>query len=316
MADAKLVLGVDMGGTDVKFGLVDSNGKVVRKAKHPTQPELGPERVMELIAKHARELAGGDQVAAFGMGVPGPMNSREGILYEPPNLAGWVNVPVGDILKRHLNMPVFVNNDANAAAFGEFWVGAGLEANTMILFTLGTGVGGGIILDGELYTGPDDTAGELGHMIIDVNGPKCGCGNNGCLEAMASATAVRRMVLEARAAERETLIDVPDGQEEEFGAKIVYDAAVKGDQLAMEIWTGVGRALGIAAATCINMLNPDMIVYGGAVAGAGEYIMKPLRETAIANSFKKPGERAKICTATLGPDAGIIGAAGLAMKHA
>jgi glucokinase len=304
-----------MGGTDVKYGIVDSNGRVVRRSKHPTEAQLGPERVIELIAKHALELAGDDEVVTLGMGVPGPMNSREGLIYEAPNLPNWINVPVAAMLREHVKMPVFLNNDANAAAYGEFWIGAGRDVDTMILFTLGTGVGGGIILNGELFHGPDDTAGELGHMIINFNGPLCNCGNHGCLEAYASATAVKRMLNEALAQGRKTIIEAPSDGVEEFGAIEVYKAALAGDELALEIWRKVGEALGYAAATCINVLNPDMLAYGGAVAGAGEFILKPLRETALANSFKKPGEHVRIEAATLGADAGIIGAAGLALKN-
>lgn len=312
MSGEKLVLGIDLGGTDCKFGLIDDKGQILRKIKHPTEVNRGPDGVLNLIGKHALELVGSDRVDSIGMGVPGPMSSVEGIVYETPNLK-WTNVPVRDILQKITGLPVALNNDANAAAYGEFWVGAGRDVQTMILFTLGTGVGGGIILNGELYCGPDDTAGELGHMIIDMGGPECGCGNHGCLEALASATAVKRIVREAINSGVKTTIRLPEG-DDAFGARLVYDAAVAGDEFAIKVLHDVGYALGIGAATIINVFNPEMIVYSGAMANAGDFIFKPLREAAVANSFDKPGSRAKICLAELGNDAGIIGAAGLALK--
>jgi glucokinase len=225
---AKLVLGIDLGGTDCKFGLMDETGHIVRKAKYPTRGELGPQGVLENMAENARKLMGDDVMRAVGLGVPGVMSSARGFVYEAPNLPGWVNVPVGAMLSQALGLSVAVNNDANAAAYGEFWAGAGRAVETMIMFTLGTGVGGGIILDGKLYTGPDDTAAELGHMCVKYDGPRCGCGAFGCLEALASATAVRRMVMEALAAGRSTRIEIPDN-ELELGAKAVADAAMAGD---------------------------------------------------------------------------------------
>lgn len=308
----KLVLGIDLGGTDCKYGIVDSQGNVVRKAKFPTEVERGPEGVIELMARHAREVIGSDDVKSVGLGVPGPMSSREGIVYETPNL-GWNNVPAKRILEGHLGLPVAMNNDANAAAYGEFWAGAGRSVNTMILFTLGTGVGGGIILDGKLYVGPDDTAGELGHIVINYqDGPICGCGNRGCLEAYASATAVKRMVREGLAKGVKTIIQLPKS-DEEFGAKLVYDAAVQGDAFAIDIFKQVGVALGVGAASIINIFNPDMIAYSGAMAGAGDFIFTPLVEAAKSFAFEKPFSRVQIVQAKLGSDAGIIGAAGLAL---
>jgi glucokinase len=309
-----LTLGIDLGGTDCKYGVVDDSGKLVRTAKHPTESHLGFEGVIDRIALHARDLVGSDRVDRVGMGVPGPMSSRSGVVFESPNLPGWVNVPVRRALENRLGIPVALHNDANAAAFGEFWAGAGQGCRNMVQFTLGTGIGGGIIVNGELYVGADDTAGELGHMIIDFNGPPCNCGSHGCVEAYASATAIRRIVREALAGGTRTAIRIPDDAEEAFGAKIVHDAALAGDEFAISVLRRVGEALGIAAANVINVLNPERIVYSGAMIGAGEFIFAPLRETACARAFRLPAERAEICIAKLGRNAGIIGAAGLALK--
>ena len=314
---AKFTLGIDLGGTDTKFGIVDGEGRIVRSAKSPTPAEQGPEAVLEAIAVHARDLmqSSGHQVGSAGMGCPGPLSSKLGIVFETPNLPGWDNVPAQKILEEKLQLPVALNNDANAAAYGEWWVGAGRDVDTMILVTLGTGVGGGLILDDELYVGPDDTAGELGHMIINFDGPVCGCGNKGCIEAYASATAIRRDVKEALAKGVQTMIEIPEGAEDDFGSRVVYDAAMKGDPFAVELFRKVGFFLGIAAGSLINTFNPEMIAYGGALSNAGDFIFKPLEETARANAFETPAQRCKIVRATLGNDAGIIGAAGLAVKR-
>jgi glucokinase len=308
------MLGIDIGGTDIKYGLVDAQGNVVFKTKYPTCGHLGFEKVMERVAGHARDIIGGHKVRGVGMGVPGPLNSAEGIVHRAPNLSGWENVPARARLEQLLGLPVVVHNDANAAAYGEFWAGAGRGCRTMVLFSLGTGVGGGLIIDGKLYTGPDDTAGELGHMIIDMDGRLCNCGSHGCLEAYASATAVRRIVREAMAAGVATSIQIPAGEEETFGARVVYEAAVAGDAFARQVLHDVGRALGMAAASIINILNPERIIYSGAMIGAGDFIFEPLRQFAHDRAFKRPAERAQIMIAQLGADAGMIGAAGLAYQ--
>jgi glucokinase len=313
----QLVLGIDLGGTDCKFGIVDARGRVIHSSKNPTHAELGPEGVIDGIASHARNLLSIHKVKAIGMGVPGPMSSRLGVVFETPNLPGWVNTPAKKMLEDRLQVPVTLNNDANAAAYGEYWAGAaaGIDMECMVLFTLGTGVGGGIILDGKLYVGPDDTAGELGHMCINFDGPKCGCGSHGCIEAYASATAIRRDVKQALAAGTKTAIHIPEGAEDDFGAKVVYDAAVAGDEFAIELFRRVGDALGVATATVINILNPNMIVFGGALSNAGDFIFNPLKARVALNAFKTPAESVQIVRARLGNDAGIIGAAGLAMHH-
>lgn len=309
-----LMLGIDLGGTDIKFGIVDESGRLLHKAKYPTHAHLGFEGVIRRVADFAREVIGNHDVAGIGMGVPGPMSSALGVVYEAPNLPGWENVPVRDRLQELTGLPVVLHNDANAAAYGEFWAGAGRGCTNMVLFSLGTGVGGGLIINGDLYTGPDDTAGELGHIPIDYNGRPCNCGSRGCVEAYASATAIRKIVREALANGVETSLRIPEGEEETFGARLVYEAALAGDAFAKQVLHEVGKALGIAAAAIINILNPERIIYAGAMIGAGEFIFAPLREYARARAFRRPAERAEILIAELGPDAGIIGAAGLAFR--
>lgn len=319
----KTMLGIDLGGTDCKIGLIGSSGQVLAQGKFPTQSHLGPDGVLENIARQARAFLTNDcgfhpLPQAVGMGVPGPMSSRHGIVYEAPNLPGWVNIPVAEKVSSHLKLPVFLSNDANAAAWGEYWGGAAARnpgLTSMIFYTLGTGVGGGIILNGQLLEGPDDTAGELGHMVIDTrpDAPLCGCGNRGCLEALASATAVRRRVLELQKAGEVGLMEIPESGE--FGARVVFDAAEKGCIVAKGVFREVGTALGVAIANMINALNPELILLGGAMAGAGRHVLDPLLTTAQANSFAKPFQRVRIEQAQLGADAGIVGAAGMAFRR-
>ena len=184
----------------------------------------------------------------------------------------------------------------------------------MVMFTLGTGVGGGIILDGQLYTGPDDTAGELGHMSIDPNGRPCNCGSRGCVEAYASATAIDRIVREGIAAGATTTVRLPEDPAAKLGAKAVAEAADSGDAFALKVWGDVAFALGVATANVVNIFNPDMVVFGGAMAGAGGLLFGPIRRVVRERAFDKPAGRASIEPASLGSDAGIVGAAGLALK--
>jgi glucokinase len=316
------MLGIDLGGTDCKIGLVDRTGRILAKGKFPTRSEMGPDGVLKNIAEEAKRFL--EEEGAFarpggvGMGVPGPMSSRHGIVYEAPNLPGWRNVAVASVVSQHLGWPVVLCNDANAAAWGEFWGASShrdVGVSSMIFYTLGTGVGGGIILNGQLLEGPDDTAGELGHMVIDIrpNAPQCGCGNRGCLEAIASATAVKRRVLEQQSRGDLGLIQIPaDGK---IGARTVFEAAERGCNVAKAIFHEVGEALGVAIANMINALNPELVVLGGAMSGAGHHILDPLRARAKANSFAKPFSRVRIEVARLGADAGLVGAAGMAFRQ-
>ena len=315
----QLVLGIDLGGTDTKFAIVDNTGAILRKEKFPTETHRSIDGVMSLMAERARYMIGDDPVLAIGLAVPAPVSSSDGILYQPPNLGPeWravKSVPVKDLFYKYLglDLPIILNNDANAAAWGEYWCGAGSDAKTMIMFTLGSGVGGGIVVDGKLFEGGDGAAGELGHMIVEMeNGAQCGCGNKGCLEAYASATAIKRMVGEALDRGEKTSIAIPPEGLGHLRAKEVFDAAQQGDTVAAAIIAKMTSAIGVACGTIINIFNPDMIVFSGGIAAAGDYLFNPVREKARSIAFERPSARAKIVPAILGNDAGIIGAAGMA----
>jgi glucokinase len=254
------------------------------------------------------------QVAAMGVGSPGPLSTRERIVYSAPNLPGWKNVPVTEILSKKLNCPVVLENDANAAAYAENWVGAGREASSMIMLTLGTGIGGGVVLNGEVWHGRDDAAGELGHMSINFNGPRCACGSYGCIEAYASAPNTVRRAMEGLEQGRDSTLRNLLDRGDEFTAKAIYDAAVDGDAYAREIIEETGTLLGIAVANFVNIFNPELVVFFGGLANAGEMLFEPTRCEAKRRALKPASETVKIVPAQLKKDAGIIGAAGCALK--
>jgi len=280
----RFVVGVDLGGTNLRAAVVDGEGKIYGRAKLSTEAHLGKTAVIERMAKTvegAIKDAGieRNKIVAVGVGAPGPLNSKTGVIIEAPNLPGWKEVPLKDELEGHLGIETFVENDANSAAWGEKWCGAGKDVDTLICFTLGTGVGGGLVIGGQLWRGIDDTAAEIGHMTILPDGPKCGCGNYGCLEALASATATARRAREAiEAGEKSLLADMCGGDLSKITAAMVYEAILKGDTLAEQIMRQTGVYLGIAIASLVNVLNPEMVVIGGGMSAAGDYLFKPIRE--------------------------------------
>jgi len=311
------VLGVDLGGTDTKLGLVSAEGQVMDQMKIATHSELGGEDTLRRIAGALDELLQHNllkrtDIRGIGFGSPGPLSTSRGVVIDTPNLA-WKNVPVRALLESAMGLPVVLHNDANAAAYGEFWKGAGRGSSVMVLYTLGTGVGGGICLNNDLLVGPGENAGELGHMVLDPKGPQCPCGHYGCLEAFAAAKAVVRDVLAALEAGEKTSLRKLDRKE--ITAKRVFEAACGGDAFAKRIWHDVGWHLGLASGNLINALNAEVFVFGGAMSGAWEFLHHAIVEGARASCIAMPLEKVRFVRAELGENAGIIGAAGLALKE-
>ena len=313
-------VGIDLGGTNIKGGLVRRDGSVVLRKSIKTEVNNGPDHVVSRIAILTRELLAeanvtADDVAAVCVGSPGPLDSTEGIVHEAPNL-GWLDLPLAAKLRRELNMQVFVENDANVAGFGEAWAGAARDAKCAIILTLGTGIGGGIVINGQVWRGVADTAAELGHMTIDYNGRACTCGNKGCIEAYASATAVAARMKEAVLSGRESSLknDIIAGKD--VDAEAIHLAAVAGDSLSREIFEETGRFLGIAVASFINIFNPDYVVLHGGMVNAGEMLLAPLRDEMKWRCFKSSQRNLHILPSELGGNAGIIGAAGIAFQRA
>src|SRR5262245_17196484 len=306
-------VGLDVGGTTMKGGVVDDDGRSLGKVSLPTEAHRGQaaglERMCETIRAAVDEAGIGlADVAAIGVATPGTMDIPAGVILDPPNLKPWQNVPVRDHVHRAFGLPTAFQNDANAAAMGEFWVGAGRSTHSMALFTLGTGVGGGIVIDGQVLTGRHSHGAELGHMKIEMTSPRqCGCGRWGCLEAYASATAVVRRAAEAlqRDGSRSALHRL-DGA---LTARAVFEAAAAGDALAQKLVEETAFYLAVGAVNTMHALDPDMVVFGGGMTAAGEGFLDRIRTHIRELAFPVCAERTQVRYAELGGDAGFIGAA-------
>jgi glucokinase len=324
-------IGVDLGGTNLRIAAVDSTGKTLRKITTSTEVGRGRDQVIGEMCAAIHQIviqeSGAGELAGIGIGIPGIIDMQTGMLHESPNLPGWHNYPVRDEIERRLQTTVMLENDANAAALGEKWLGAGAAVDDMCMFTLGTGVGGGVVMQGKIWHGMTGMAGELGHMAVYPDGAQCGCSNRGCLEQYASATAVKRMAVEKIASGHAPELARAMTENPEFSAKVVFQYAIQGDKQAQEIFRAVGRALGIIIADMINVLNLQMYVIGGGVSSAWEMFSPTLfaelrhrsfvyRATEPDNSLTAPQRRKTIITrALLGSDAGLIGAARLPMMR-
>ncbi len=314
----KAAIGVDLGGTNLRFGLVREDEKIISRRRTGTMATEGVEIVLERLTSGIQTLAMraesmGLEIAGIGIGVPGIISARDGMVRLSPNLPGWKDIPLRARLEESFPYPVYVENDANAYALGEYWFGAGKGAKSMVCITLGTGVGGGIILDGDIWRGADGMAGEVGHITVNPDGPLCPCGNRGCLERYSSATAVMEMAVSAASGSGKTAIKslLRNGM---LTPEAIANAAKKGDRAAARIYSEAGKYLGIAIAGLIDLLNMECVVIGGGMSGAWELFIGPLKEEVKARAFRIPAQRCRIARGKLKDDAGILGAAGLALK--
>jgi len=332
-------IGVDLGGTNLRIAAVDDKGHLVEKVTLGTKVSLGRDHVLndmcDAIQRLSHKYGNSGGLLGIGIGVPGIIDMQTGLLRESPNLPGWADYPVRDEIERRLSTMVILENDANVAAFGEYWLGAAKDRDSMAMLTLGTGVGGGIVLDGKIFHGMNGMAGEFGHTTVEPEGHPCGCGNRGCLEQYASATAVVRMAREAIRDNTSSALARAAGSDPEFSAKSIYNLAIQGDEDARRIFRRVGRALGIVLSGLVNALNLPIYVIGGGVASAWEAfaptIFEELRHRcmvyaatapsdplapmtgASAQVDPGPGSKTIITRALLGSDAGLYGAARLPM---
>lgn len=312
---SRTVLAIDLGGTNLRAAAVDENGSVLARARGRTPDAGPPEEVSEAIAAVADEcrssVEGRFEIAAVAAAVPATVNFEEGLMLKAPNLPSLDGFAMRDFLSRVFGVDAVVENDANSAAVGESWLGALRGIRNSATVTLGTGVGGGLIIDGSVFRGVDGTAGEIGHICVEPNGVRCGCGSRGCVEQYASATAIVRMVRDLSPEFADSALAACDG----LKASAVFEAARGGDRLARSVFEQMGRYLGIALADLINLLNPEAIVIGGGVAGAWEYFIAHVMEEIHGRAFREPAARARILKAELGDDAGLLGAARLAFDR-
>ncbi|MGH2783655.1 MAG: ROK family glucokinase [Actinomycetota bacterium] len=309
-------IGVDVGGTKIAGAVVDGDGAIVARRLVPTESDE-PTSIVAAILKVTRELkAAAPAAAAVGVGAAGLVDTKRGVILGAPNLA-YRNVPVRDTLGDRLGLPVVVDNDANVAALAEAIHGAGRGAGDQIMVTVGTGIGGGIIIGGHVYRGHYGVGAELGHIVIDPDGPICGCGNRGCWEAVASGTALGRLARQrVEGGAGADLLASVGGDLDAITGELVGEAALAGSPFAKDVVAEIGRLLGIGFASIVNIFDPEVIVVGGgAAAGTGELLLGPARESMLAHvlgiSWRTP---VRIVPAALGNDAGVVGAATLALE--
>src|SRR5690242_20002202 len=305
-----LVFAVDLGGTYLRIALVDGSGKIHQQSKQRTPKGESPDCVVNALVSEASKWSdnGGPSIVAASIMVPGTVDNKNATVVQAPNLHSLSNFPLKNVLEERLGWPVLVENDANAAAVGEMWLGAARGCRDVVSVTLGTGVGGGVILNGELWRGAHGSAGEIGHTTVDpFSGLKCKCGNVGCLELFASATAIVRMT-------RENLSLFPDSslKSDELTAKRVYEAGRAGDELALAVFSKFGMYLGIGLANLINLIDPEIIVITGGAANGWDLFASEMHRQVEERAFRTIAQQVRIARAECGDNAGLLGAARLA----
>lgn len=317
--EKKYSIGVDLGGTNIVSAIVNYQGEIVNSLKVPTLAERGKEatikRIIEAIHKNiVQSSVAPDNIIGIGIGAPGPLDIKRGIINFAPNLPGWRDVPLRKILEDEFNIKVVLENDANAAAWGERYFGAGQGVNNLVCFTLGTGIGGGIIIDGKIYHGNNYGAAELGHMTVNKDGPRCNCGNYGCLEAYSSATGIKNRIknrIKEGIKSKFLNFDNDDELFESLRLKLIFETARKGDKLTKSVVEEAISYLGIAIANIANILNPEMVVLVGGITNEGDKLLIPLKREVRKRAFYSNYKFLKIVIGKLDGNAGVLGAAAL-----
>ena len=315
----RYVVGIDLGGTKIYTALADSQGRIIGEARIPTGAGAGPEavmgRIVETYNKVIERSPAGSCPAAIGIGSPGPLDPVSGVVFRSPNLPGWDNVPLGEKLAQMTGIPVHVDNDANLAALGEYYFGAGKGSRHMVYVTVSTGIGGGFILDGHIYRGTGGGAGEVGHMVLDPGGPLCGCGRRGCLEALSSGTAMAFRARELVAAGRGRAILREAGDNPvNITAVSVAKASASGDPEATGIICAAGKYLGMGMANILNLINPDRLVLGGGAMGAGRVLWDSMERELAARALSPALRQVNVVKAGLEGRSGLLGAVALALE--
>jgi glucokinase len=305
------------------MGLVTREGNLTSRETHDTAKITSPAHFLEILKETVDRLLQSNAISkqtvgGIGIGAPGWVDYPHGIVRELTNVPGWNDVPLAAQLESATGLKSFVDNDANVMAVGELIHGAGRGHQRFVCLTLGTGVGGAIVIDGKLYRGADGLAGEIGHMTVDLNGPECACGARGCLERYVGnrfivANALRKLEARSGAARESILLALADNQTEKITPKLMAEAATRGDDLSLEVWRETGQYLGVVLAVLVNLLNPECFIIGGGVAKAGSVLFDPIRETTARLAMNQLGKTTPIVEAGLKDDAGLIGAATFAL---
>ncbi|MGQ0647892.1 MAG: ROK family protein [Gemmatimonadaceae bacterium] len=315
---ARFIVGVDLGGTNIVVGSLSEDGSTeFAMQSQPTQADQGADAVVDRmvamidgVIAQTIAVTEGKRSACLGVGVgaPGPLDRRQGLVITTPNL-GWTNFPLRQVIADRVGLSATLDNDANCATLGEWWLGAARGGRDVVGMTIGTGIGGGLILGGQLYHGASDVAGEIGHTTIDVNGRRCGCGNYGCLEAYASGPSIAGRAREALQGDTESLLHtLVKGDLSRLTAAIVFDAANREDALALEVVRETARFLGAGIANLLNVFNPDVVVIAGGVTQAGEPLFEPLRREVRRRAFRPAVDACRIVPGSLPGTAGVVGA--------
>ncbi len=314
------VLAVDLGGSKIIAALVSHKGEIIAREYTATLADEGPRAVIQRMStaiESAISKAGIplSSLSTIAIAAAGAINTKEGIVSASPNLPGWDNIPLKDMVEKEIGLETFLINDADAAAVGEHLFGAGRGVNNLIYITVSTGIGGGIIIDGKLYSGVSGSAGEIGHMTIDTSGPRCNCGNIGCLEVFASGKAIAREAQRSIAQGAKSMImELAEGESHNITSQTVSAAARRGDALALGIITMAATYLGIGMVNLINIFNPEMIVVGGGVAQIGDMLLEPARKVVAERAFQLSARAVRIVPSQLGENAGVVGGATLLFR--
>ena len=311
------ILAMDMGGTQFRIALANEQGKILKRFASPIESPDNPERGIEQIMGEINELLSGvdaSEVRGMGVAIAGLITPETGILLTSPNLLEWYNTPIKDIFEEELKMPVWVGNDANMAAVGERRFGAGKGIDDLIYITVSTGVGGGIIIGGKMLVGSCGFGAEIGHMTIDVNGIKCNCGNVGCLETLASGTAIARMAIEKISeGEKSSISKMISGDIDKVTSKLVYDAASDGDAMAADVMLTAATYLGVGVVNLVHLFNPTMVIIGGGVSRAGDILFRPVRQVVAERAMRDI--QVEIVPAGLRDDPGLLGAVAMVLEN-
>lgn len=315
----KFALGIDLGGTNIKMGVVSSAGKIIDQTSVKSNAELGPKHVINQIITTAKMIIKNNkvQIKAIGIGTPGVVAVGKGTVENPPNFPGWKKINIAKILTDKLELKVYVENDANAAAIGEMIFGAGKKYDSFVMVTLGTGVGGGIIINRKIFHGAFGAAGELGHVTIDYKGSKCNCGSFGCIETYVGNRYLKARIREELSEHKDSLIwQLLDHQADEVSPRIIQQASEHGDQFAQQVIKDMGIQLGAALTSVSNLLDISTFVIGGGVAGFGKPLFNSISETIKKRVLTSIKPRVKVIPAKLKNNAGIKGASSLVFyKH-
>lgn len=308
----RYVIGVDLGGTQVRAIRCDPRGNILAHARTDTAATEGPSAVVHQIERLIAEVRGDipeDAILGVGVGTPGPVDGRTGVIYEAPNLKGFIDVPLKALLVERTGLPVSVGNDANVAALGEWLFGSGRGTDHFVYVTISTGIGGGVIVDRSLLLGRKGIAGEVGHMVVQAGGPRCGCGNDGCWEALASGTALGQRASEAIAAGKQTILRDAYSQGPVTAVHVALAAAAK-DPLALQLMEREGELIGVGLVNILHLFSPEVIALGGGVMKSAELLLPPMRRV-VADKAMTVYQDARIDLATLGDRTGVLGAAAL-----